>query len=518
MKRTYHYYLLAALLVGLLARLPGVFWGYNFPTGWRAHHVDEYPHLQNTKFLIHPSLPDWRHPYPKGNAAHVAVPMLVERVLEGQNLSKPPSFVKDINIIIAGRFASLLYGTASIFVLFLITRRLFQDLRVALFAAWIFALGGLHVTQSHFFLADVPSLFWFLLGTYLLLLDMGEPDKKGFPFLMGAAFCFGIAFGIKLVIAGLPTLAYMSLAFKPRVIRALYSGVFFLTGFVIINFGSYTPVDFFKTLTTGTSDPYQWSSWSTLFLYMIELPSIISFPILALTALGFFLLVKKFFVDRVFGQFWRSVIIILPLAINASLVVFKLDHFPRHLIPFIPWIAVAASYGLVKISDKLSAQRLKLGLLIALIFVYLAIFVFDGEKVFIHEPRNKAALWVKQNIVSGTEIYWRTPGYLEGYKHIHFPEYGRPPILVIQMDRANHYLSGMGLRNSYPEDSQYIFNAESQARIEGLQAVFKGNSEYREVIRFKEGYFMPEYVLVDNLIGNRSRNYVAEIVIFMNKG
>ena len=47
-----------------------------------------------------------------------------------------------------------------------------------------------------------------------------------------------------------------------------------------------------------------------------------------------------------------------------------------------------------------------------------------------------------------------------------------------------------------------------------MQALFQGSSEYREVARFGEGYFMPEYVLVDWLIGNRSRNYLSEIAIF----
>jgi len=72
----------------------------------------------------------------------------------------------------------------------------------------------------------------------------------------------------------------------------------------------------------------------------------------------------------------------------------------------------------------------------------------------------------------------------------------------------------MGWRDSYPRDYRKIFMAQSQAQIDQLQSLFRGTSEYRERARFREGYFMPEYTVVDRLIGNRARNYVAEVVIF----
>lgn len=496
-------------------RIPGIFWGYNFPTGWKIHHVDEYSHLQNTKFLIHPSLPKWVHPYPKGMAAHVAIPLLVKRALKGQSLAKPPEHLDIINITVIGRVVSVLYGVATVLVVFLLTKHLIRDQRVALFAAWILALGGLHVSQSHFFLSDIPSLFYFLLGLYLLFLELESVDKNGFPFLTAASFCFGIAFGIKLIVASLPTLAIVAVIRKPKVIRVIYIGVFFLAGFVVVNAASYTLTDLYKTFARGISDPYQWSVWTNILLYLLELPSLISFPILLFAFSGFYFLGKKFFIKKKSARFWPIIlIVILPLAINILLVACKLDHFPRHLITFIPWIAISAAYSLVKLSDKMKTTRFKYGLLIIPLFAYLGLFVYDGEKAFIQEPRNEAARWILQNVTPGTPIYWRTPDKLKDYPYVHFPEYGRPPVLVIQMDRANHYLSGMGLKNSYPKDYRRIFDSESQARIEDLQAVIRGKTEYKEVIRFKEGYFMPEYILTDTLIGNRSRNYVAEIVIF----
>ncbi|MHA2231885.1 MAG: hypothetical protein ACXAB4_05285, partial [Candidatus Hodarchaeales archaeon] len=150
MKKVHYYALFGALLIGLLARIPGILWGYNFPSGWHAHHVDEYWHIQNTKFLLNPSLPKWTHPYPKGMATHVAVPLLAKQALEGRSLSKPPEDINNIEIIVPGRVINVLYGTATILIVFLLARRLFRDPRVACLSAWVFALGGLHVSQSHF--------------------------------------------------------------------------------------------------------------------------------------------------------------------------------------------------------------------------------------------------------------------------------------------------------------------------------------------------------------------------------
>ncbi|MBV7327896.1 glycosyltransferase family 39 protein [Chloroflexi bacterium TSY] len=515
MMRRDYYWLIGALVIGLLARLPGVFWGYNFPTEWQLHHVDEWTHLVNTEILSAPTAqPQWRPYYPKGLATHVAVPVLALRILTGGIDEPPPPLV---TLVVAGRLVSVLYGVATIFVVFLLARRFFRDQRIALIAAWLLALGGLHVTQSHFFLADVPSLFWFLLGLYLLFRELqGETSQKQY-FLVAAAFCFGVSFGVKFQIMSLPVLGIVTLMSRPRIPRIIYAGVFFFTGFIVVNFASYTPEDLYLSLTRGINDPYIYNRFMGLMLYAIELPSLVSYPILLLAVISGILLL-----GRVRGMAFRDrllpilLVTIVPMVIYFFLVAFKLDHFPRHLIPFIPWIMIVAAWGVVKVMDRLTARGLSPALFLVPLFLYMGLFVFDGERVFLDEPRNRAAEWILTHVESEQPPFWRTPGKLDGYSYVHFPEEGRPPVLVMQMDRANHYLSGVDFRESYPRDYRTIFDSESQARVDGIQAVFQGTSEYQEVARFDEGYFMPEYRMSDRLLGNRSRNYVAEIVVFQN--
>jgi hypothetical protein len=514
-KRAGYYSISGAVLLGLLVRIPGIFWGFNFPIGWYGHHIDEYTHLTQAEMLINPKVqPRFApNPYPKGMAAHVALPIIGLRLIQGKlfdNDKHPPRSA----IIIPGRAISAFYGAVTVFVVFLIGCCLFQDKRVAHLAAWFIALGGLHVSQSHFFLSDVPALFWSLLGLYLLLkYEMGH--KINPIFLQLAAFCFGASFGLKLVIFYLPTLALIALRREPRFTRSIQAAVFFLCGFSFINFFSYTPHDIAKTFIRGTNDPYQFSRWSSILLYLIELPSLVSFPVLVFSFAGIYFLTRKFLSLRGSDRFISiCLIVILPILFNILFIVFKFDHFPRHLIPLIPFLCLTAAWSAVNLTDKIRLKGLYPGFVFVPFFVYLAIFVYDGEKVFIKEPRNKAARWMLQNVTPGTTLCWPYHGLMTGYKMVGLSKESRPSVVVMEMLHANHFLSGMGLKNSYPKDYRFVFDCPSQESLNINQSLFKGTSEYKEVARFKEGYFMPEYLLVNKLIGDRSRNYVTEIEIF----
>jgi len=524
--------LAGALLAGLLARLPGVWWGANFPPGWYGHHPDEYTHTLHAQLLINPDQPPYERergdrlrlsdpwaagfavtPYPKGMAAHVAAPVVAWRILTGSSRDLPPP--ASAGIIPAGRLITVLYGTASILVTFLLARCLFTGTIVPLLSAWLLALGGLHVTQSHFYLADVPALFWMLLGTLLLWKDLADGNKRGWKLYAAAAFCLGVAFGLKLQVAGIPSLGLAALMKGNRPVRVVLAGVLFLAGMLAINLGTYTPLDFYQTLRSGVSDPSIHSTVSSALLYLAELPSITGLPLfIASLAGGILLLARYARLQDTALKTRLGVVVLLPQLIHLLLVLFKLDHFPRHLIPFIPWLAMSGAWAIAGLADSL---RTRTGLawpaIPLLVLTWQALFVLDGEKGFIYEPRNRAAEWLYANISKGSTLWWyyHSP---PGYKTVAFPA-GHPDVVIEEMHHANHYLSGMGLRDSMPRNYRHIFDSESQEEVDAFQGLFTGTSGYREAARFGENYCMPEYRLTDRLIGNRSRNYLAEVVIFV---
>jgi hypothetical protein len=500
------------VLLGLAARLPGVYWGSNFPGGWQSHHPDEFTHWTNTQLLLNPSyFGTWRpHPYPKGLATTVAVPAIAVRKLGIRGDEWPYKRT----VIVAGRLVSVVFGAATIVVLVLITNLFFADRRVGLTAGLILALGGLHVTQSHFFVSDVAGVFWLLLGLYFLLRELKKKPGDGRAYLEWAALCMGVAFGMKLVVAALPTLALIVLLRRPRLVRVAHTAVFFLAGFVAINFASYTPHELYRTLRAGIGDPFVYSRFTGILLYIVELPSIVSLPVAVFGLVGGLALAQRAFAPENRSRLPAiALIAVLPLLVHAYFVAMRLDHFPRHLVAVIPWLAMAAGWSLVRLGDRIRAKGVHPGVLMVPFFLYLAAFVYDGERVFITEPRNEAAAWILSNVPSGTTLWWRGAA-LENYEYVRYPIKGKPSVLVVDMKDANHYLRGMTLRDSFPEDSRNIFDSFGQDWVGSMQAVFRGTSGYREVARFSEGYVMPEYVMTDRLIGNRSRNYVAEIIVF----
>jgi 4-amino-4-deoxy-L-arabinose transferase-like glycosyltransferase len=519
-----------AAILALAARLPGVWWGDNFPGGFHGHHVDEWTHVVNAEVMIDPkSPPRWHpNPYPKGLAAHVAVPVLALQKISGRDFAAttetrarvvPP----DRTLILAGRAWSVLYGVLTVVVLWFLARRLTGSGGIATLSAFLLALGGLHVSQSHFFVADVPALFWMLLGTHLLLVDLDARGARPLALPM-AAFAMGVAAGLKLSIAGIPALVIVALLHPNRILRVLQGAAFAVCGAVLVNFGSFTPVDLAKTLAAGVSSAARYETADVLRIYGLELVASIGVPVLVLAALGLGALVRAAFSPAAAGRRLAvAVLILLPSAIHAYTMLRGLDPFPRHLLPFFPWLIILAATTLQLLLDRLAPRRGYEGFVAAaglvVVFGLQAALVFDGERNYVTEPRNDAMRWIEDpaNVPRGASVAW--PSFekelvARGFDPTKTVDQDKPDFIVAELYSWNHFLSGAGLRESYPKDWRTVFDALSQQRLEAHQNVFRGASGYREVARFDEGYFMPALKLPDKILGNRSRNYLTGIVIF----
>ena len=83
--------------------------------------------------------------------------------------------------------------------------------------------------------------------------------------------------------------------------------------------------------------------------------------------------------------------------------------------------------------------------------------------------------------------------------------------------RSNLALSGVGWRNSYPSDYRQVYDGRSAERVAAIQALFRGTSDYVMAARFPERYVMPEYRVAMALLGDRSRSYISEVVVFKRR-
>lgn len=85
------------------------------------------------------------------------------------------------------RFSAALVGTLSILLIFLVARRLFHSYFLALLAAALTAIDGLHIVMSRTALLDIFLMFFILLGFLLILYERN----------IFAALAFGLALGTK---------------------------------------------------------------------------------------------------------------------------------------------------------------------------------------------------------------------------------------------------------------------------------------------------------------------------------
>ncbi|MFO7651297.1 MAG: glycosyltransferase family 39 protein [bacterium] len=92
-----------------------------------------------------------------------------------------------------GRGLSVLLGAASLLLLFLIGRRLYDE-RAGLWAALLGAVAWPLVYESHFLVVDGPAVFWLLLGFWAVLWLDAAPDGRR---RLSAPVLVGLAIGAK---------------------------------------------------------------------------------------------------------------------------------------------------------------------------------------------------------------------------------------------------------------------------------------------------------------------------------
>jgi 4-amino-4-deoxy-L-arabinose transferase-like glycosyltransferase len=510
-------WLIAALVVGALVRLPGVAWGVNFPDGFTTHHPDETTHVVNANAIITPLEPHIEPAYPKAMGAYAAAPFLAWYLLHGHFGGPRVHLPWTVG---AGRLVSVIFGVIGIWLVFAICRDALGDRSAGVGAAWCLALGGLHVTQSHFFVADVAATTWTLAAVWLLWRDLTLGGPSDHESLRWAAFAAGSAFALKLFVFAFPALAYAALARRPRFTRAAHAIIFVAAAVAISSLGFDTPADYYRALTAGVNYPFTFDRVRGALLYAIELPSILSLPLLVGAVCGTWSLAFRTGSSDPLARRHAVVIFGAVPLLAIFVIVAKLDHFPRHWVLLIPWAAIAAGWWLARVTDWLTRHGRSPAIVIAPMLVWMLAFVVDGERYFIFDPRNDAARWLRTHVAEGSSVFWTWHRAPAGYRSVRWPlgNQGDPDVLVIEMFDANNYVSGVNWRESYPTDPRQVFDGQSAERVAAVQSLFKGTSDYQVAARFRDDYVMPEYRLTQRLLGDRARSYISEVVIFTRRG
>jgi hypothetical protein len=512
------------VVLGLLAlaaavRLPGVFWGANFPIDIVAlHNTDEGTHLNLARHLVTPASARTSLPkYPPATAVPVVLTIAAYRAMQGLPATPLP---EKHRVIMLGRAFAVVAGSLTVVAVMLLALHLAAPWPAAVASGIAVALAPLHVTQSHFFLADAPSILWTTLGLWSLgvHLKAGHP-RPLVPFGI-AAFCFGAAFGYKLAPFGIPSLAVATLLPGARARRMAVGLASAAAGVMIVSAFQFGPRELLFVLRYGSHTPgVIIDRVQSALMYAIHLPGVFGTPVLVLAAVGGALLLRDGRNLRGSdGELARRWLLLwLPLATTLVMVFWRLDPFPRHLLTFLPWVAVFAGLGFERARQWLRTRRVADWILPVAAVAWLAAIVADEQRHFVEDPRNEAGRWMLANVAPGTDIFWINAP-LRRYRNrqifTKLAQTGeRPAYIVMNMSYANSFLSGQGWRNSMPQNCRTIVIGATPERVRYMQDLMTGRGGYTEVARFPERYVMPELTVPLQLFGDRWRNFVSEAVI-----
>lgn len=474
------------LLLGVVARVPGLFWGY---------------HVFGTEELV--SHPDEGTSPGLGRHA-LALAWALRSLGLGWVLEWPEwSFL-------VGRLVALGYGILTIGVVFRLTRVFFADAQVALTAAIFLALADLHVTLSHVAVPNAPTTFWFYaaLACAWTALERGSRGAAVLSALCaGAALALGIEFGSLLPIA----------VWVARSRRRTLDGLI-LVGAVSAAFVAMGGLDIgrpeaLRLLPGLGGGGLDWTRLVVPGIYVGVLLVGVGLPVFVLAAYG---LARFIGLKRAALGGWRDalrdnqlVLCLAPLGAFAQLSL-QVPWAHRHALALVPFVAMLGAFGFREISRRVRgsvATPVVAHGLLAVIGIYLGLQVASVEAAFLVDPREKAGQWLRSRVPAGEHVSTfraRVPP--------EYPEVGewKANYLVVAVRSQSDAL----LRRLIPSElaDRAYFPARNVTEARRLQALVRGELPYRLIRAIRPRWYTPELLLADAL--GYPPPYLVEVRIY----
>jgi hypothetical protein len=186
-----HTYLLILLFVAFIFRFSGVFWGLP-PFDAKSYHPDETKIV--TGAYRFPGEIEYRHDLRYPTAYHYTLGVLtwpIKKVLESTGYGS----YAYVFVYMTGRLLSVLLGTTTVLLVYLLTRFFFKRVQ-ALVAAFALAFSMFHVTNSAWVTTDVLTSFWMTLFLLLLALTI---DRQSLYMALYAGIALGMLVGTKYI-------------------------------------------------------------------------------------------------------------------------------------------------------------------------------------------------------------------------------------------------------------------------------------------------------------------------------
>ncbi|MDI6892276.1 MAG: glycosyltransferase family 39 protein [Actinomycetota bacterium] len=398
-----------------------------------------------------------------------------------------------------GRLTTAFLGTSTVYIVYLIGRRMFGE-KVGLLSALLLAFSFFHVKDSHYITVDVPASFFVALSFLFCYLILEKGEKR--HYILAGLFA-GLSMATKWNVAPILLsliVAYLLASWRNR---ALTDGIFI--GLLAFGLGLFigTPYAFldlpkFLNDLAGIMVHYRGghpgfeASVPWLF-YLKHMASSEGLGVaIFLCAAGGILLSLMRRSDK--DLLLLSFPLVYFLLVSSSKVT-----FPRNVLPLYPFLVLYGGCFLSEIIKFLSSRfRLEGGkknlivaglLVLVLTMPVIRIVQFDYG-CSIKDTRTRAAEWVEKNLPRGSKIAaeFYAPPISRNFEVVKFPFLDRPPEWFLEQNFDYLVFDGADFQRYFDEPDKYHEQVEKYNKLFRLGTLIKDFKADERV----EGFLSPE--------------------------
>lgn len=309
-----------------------------------------------------------------------------------------------------GRFTSVLFGTATVFILFHLAKLVFDE-KVGYWSAIFLSLSPVHIFMSQLYKVDISLVLWILLTVYFSLKICGERKLKYYIY---AGVFVGFSITTKYhFIACLPVaVAFLfseRFTFHSSMKLLLCGYVIFVVAFITCPFCFFDFLDLWQQLKVQSSVerfgfvnseyPHLFKAGVQSLLSIFILFPMIFNPVLYVVSFaGAYLACRKDIVQAV-----------IVLAFPASHFIFMESlisniYYPHFFLPLSPFICLLAAYFFNKYVVPKGKIFVRFVLLLAILYGVLNIF-FPVAYYRVHVSMyERLGGWIEENIPPGRKV------------------------------------------------------------------------------------------------------------------
>lgn len=411
-----HYLIISILAIAFILRLVGILYGHPL-----ALVNDETPTLAASLKMIGTSslrANAFQYYYPAG-LAYVFLPFLALYLVFARIFGIFGSIaeIKDIVLLNIGyfapvaRFVSVILGTASVFLVYHISQRLFSHKKISLLAAWFLAINFFHVANSHYGQTWTAQSFFILLVLFWAVYFYQKEKISRYDYPLAGIF-IGLAFSINFV--GIISYVWFLLAHWLKnkgqkfvkifianknfwlanlVLLLMIALVYYLNPFGLNN---YFGRIFNDNPATNSYSFFSFTSLKILFSYLKN--GFLVEPLLFLLILPAALILwRKHKIAFCFLIPWLIIYLLFLAPLTNPMV--------RYLLPTIPLMSIVVAFFIHYLFEKFSAKIKIFIIIIFLLSLPSLFFSFLLDyRMTRQDTRLLAYSWVVNNIKSGSHI------------------------------------------------------------------------------------------------------------------